>query len=99
MVHIAKDCQALGFDEQRLPRVSEDQSRKKRRPASGVDVDYISGLPWIVTEDFVIRSRAPLFADVSKILFCQYTSGSTMEPKVDGDHENILHTFPLDDRP
>src|SRR6202007_2657403 len=79
MVHIAKDCQASGI----LTSADYHASLKTNLArsgvsASGVDVDYISGLPWIATEDFVdpISDRLPV--DPSKILFLQYTSGSTM---------------------
>jgi thioester reductase-like protein len=97
MVHIAKDCQAAGILTSRDCQASlKTNLARSGVSASGVDVDYISGLPWIVTEDFVdtISGRPPV--DPSKILFLQYTSGSTMEPKgVIVTHENILTTYPL----
>ena len=97
MVHIAKDCHAAGI----LTNIDYQASLKTNLArsgvtASGVDIDYISGLPWIATEDFVdtISGQPPV--DPSKILFLQYTSGSTMEPKgVIVTHENILNTCPL----
>ena len=96
-VHIAKDCQAAGILTSRDYHASLKTNLARRGvSASGVDIDYISGLPWIVTEDFVdtISDRLPV--DPSKILFLQYTSGSTMEPKgVIVTHENILNTYPL----
>ena len=79
MVHISKDCQASGI----LTSADYHASLKTNLTrsgvsASGVDVDYISALPWIVTEDFVdVISEVP-FADTSEILFLQNTSGSTM---------------------
>ena len=105
MVHIAKDCQAAGVLTSRdyLASLKTNLARSGVS-ASGVDVDYISELPWIATEEFVdtISDRnlnRPTF-DRSKILFLQYTSGSTMEPKgVIVTHENILNTCPLSDRP
>jgi len=97
MVHIAKDCQAAGILTSRDYQASlRTNLARSGVSASGVDVDYISGLPWIVTEDFVdtISCRPPV--DPSEILFLQYTSGSTMEPKgVMVTHENILTTYPL----
>src|SRR6202795_1758055 len=97
MVHIAKDCQAAGILTSRDYHASlKTNLARSGVSASGVDIDYISGLPWIVTEDFVdtISDRPPV--DPSKILFLQYTSGSTMEPKgVIVTHENILNSYSL----
>jgi len=96
MVHIAKDCQAAGS----LTSGDYHGSLKTNLArsgvaASGVDVDYISGLRWIVTEDFVDTISDEIFA-ASKLLFLQYTSGSTRDPKgVMVTHENILHNCPL----
>src|SRR6202050_4711713 len=97
MVHIARDCQAAGILTSGDYRASlKTNLARSGVSASGVDVDYISSLPWIATEDFVdtISDRLPV--DSSEILFLQYTSGSTMEPKgVIVTHENILTTCPL----
>src|ERR1700679_3166028 len=54
MVHIAKDCQAAAILTSRDYHASLKTNLARRGgAASGVDVDYISSLPWIVTEDFV----------------------------------------------
>jgi thioester reductase-like protein len=97
MVHIAKDCQAAGILTSRDYHASlKTNLARSGVSASGVDVDYISGLPWIPTEDFVHTISDLPAADPSKILFLQYTSGSTMEPKgVIVTHENILNTYAL----
>jgi thioester reductase-like protein len=97
MVHIAKDCQAAG-----ILTCSEYHASLKTNLArsgvatSGVDGEYISGLPWIVTEGFTDTVASESFPTPGEILFLQYTSGSTMEPKgVMVTHENILRTAPL----
>ena len=97
MVHIAKDCQAAGILTSRDYQASlKTNLARSGVSACGVDVDYISGLPWIATEDFVDAISDRPAVDPSKILFLQYTSGSTMEPKgVIVMHENILNTCPL----
>src|ERR1700761_5274577 len=90
MVHIAKDCQAAGILTSKDYHASlKTNLARSGVSTSGVDVDYISSLPWIVTESFLdIVSDKP-FTDTSKVLFLQYTSGSTMEPKgVVVSHEN-----------
>jgi thioester reductase-like protein len=98
MVHIAKDCEAAGILTSKDYHASlKTNLARSGVSASGVDIDYISGLLWIATEDFVdtIPGR-PVVVDPSKILFLQYTSGSTMEPKgVIVTHENILNTYSL----
>jgi thioester reductase-like protein len=97
MVHIAKDCQAAGILTSKDYHGSlKTNLARSGVSTSGVDVDYISGLPWIVTEDFLHPVAGVKFFEPSKVLFLQYTSGSTMEPKgVIVSHENILDTCPL----
>ncbi len=97
MVHIAKDCQAAGILTSKDYHSSlKTNLARSGVSASGVDVDYISGLPWIVTEDFHHGVANETFPEASKVLFLQYTSGSTMEPKgVIVSHKNILDTCAL----
>jgi thioester reductase-like protein len=98
MVHIAKDCQAAGILTSHDYHASLQTNLARSGVAtSGVDVEYISSLPWIATEDFVdANPHLPAAKPTSNILFLQYTSGSTMEPKgVIVSHENILETYNL----
>src|SRR5579871_1259184 len=97
MVHIAKDCNAaaiLTCEEQKASL--KTNLARSAVSASGVDVDYISSLPWIPTESFVDTVPNQRTFEPAEILFLQYTSGSTTEPKgVIVTHENILSTFDL----
>ncbi|MDE1155259.1 MAG: thioester reductase domain-containing protein [Acidobacteriaceae bacterium] len=97
MVHIAKDCQASGILTSHAYHASlKSNLTRSGVSTSGVDVDYISGLPWIATEDFRDAPGEVPDVEPSKILFLQYTSGSTMEPKgVIVSPENIMSTAPL----
>src|ERR1700753_601877 len=78
-VHIAKDCQAAGVLTSKDYHASlKTNLARSGVAASGVDVDYISRLPWIPTEDFVDSTSAIPVFEQPKVLFLQYTSGSTM---------------------
>src|ERR1700686_248878 len=96
MVHIAKDCQAAGILTSKDYHGSlKTNLARSGVSASGVDVDYIAGLRWIVTEDLVDTISDETFNGASKLLFLQYTSGSTRDPKgVMVTHENVLHNCP-----
>ena len=97
MVHIARDCQAAGvLTSQDYHGSLKTNLARSGVSASGVDADYISSLQWIVTEDFVDMISHETYTGASKLLFLQYTSGSTRDPKgVMVTHENILHNGPL----
>jgi thioester reductase-like protein len=97
MIHIAKDCQAAGvLTSQEYHGSLKTNLARSGVMASGVDADYISGLQWIVTEDFVDMISDETFTGASELLFLQYTSGSTRDPKgVMVTNENILHNGPL----
>ena len=97
MVHIAKDCQAAGILTSRDYHASlRSNLTRSGVAASGVDVDYISGLPWVVTEDFVDPIAGKLFTDSPEDSVSSVHSGSTMEPKgVMVTHENIMDTCEL----
>jgi thioester reductase-like protein len=97
MFHIAKDCQATGILTSKEYQVSLGANLARSAvSASGVDVGYISGLQWVATEDLVDAISNETFNGASKLLFLQYTSGATRDPKgVMVTHENILHNCPL----
>src|SRR6202451_909260 len=92
MIHIAKDCQAAGILTSRDYQASlKTNLARSGVSACGIDVDYISGLPWIATEDFVDTTGSLPPISPSEVLFLQYTLGSTMEPKgVIVSQKNIL---------
>jgi thioester reductase-like protein len=97
MIHIAKDCDAAAV------LTSSDYHRSLRSNLarssivnSSLDTNYISNLKWIVTEELVNTVTEQSIGNEAEILFLQYTSGSTSNPKgVMVSHENILHNCDL----
>lgn len=96
MTYIAKDCQAKAI------LTSRDYFWSIKLNLSRTNIDslftstYISKLDWINTEDFRDIHKNGFQKGHSDILFLQYTSGSTSEPKgVMVSHENILHNCDL----
>ena len=78
MVHIAKDCQAAGVLTSRDYHGSlKTNLARSGVSASGVDVDYISGLPWIVTEDFVDMISDETFNGASTTALRSFCFSST----------------------
>src|SRR5437660_12172357 len=77
MVHIAKDCQAAGIltSKDYLGTLRTNLARSGVS-ASGVDVDYISGLPWVVTEDFVDKVPDETLNGAPKTMLLQYRSAA-----------------------
>lgn len=98
MIHIAKDCEASGVLTSRTFYGSLKARLAKTGPsAAALDKDYVANLKWIVTEDL---RQSPGSAIATKrahdILFLQYTSGSTSNPKgVIVSHANVLHNCAL----
>jgi len=93
MIYIAKDCQAAAI------LTSKDyywsiKLNLSRTSISNFNLkgDYISKLKWVNTEDFRELNKNDFPESYSEILFLQYTSGSTSDPKgVIVTHKNIRH--------
>ena len=83
MVHIAKDCQAAGILTSSDYRASlKTNLARTGVSTSGVDVDYISNLPWIVTEDFVDTISGELILTLRRYCFFSTLQGRPWSPRV-----------------
>jgi thioester reductase-like protein len=97
MAHIARDCQASAVLTSRdyFSALTANLARS-RVPTSPLTTSDIFKLGWIVTEDFVDTAGTDTCSATAEILFLQYTSGSTSDPKgVMVTHENVLHNCEL----
>ncbi len=97
MAYIAKDCEASGVLTSRAFYGSLKARLAKIGPSvAALDNDYVANLKWIVTEDLGQPSGVEVIAKPHDILFLQYTSGSTSNPKgVIVSHANVLHNCAL----
>jgi thioester reductase-like protein len=97
MAYIAKDCQASAVLTSRdyYWSIKLNLSRTSIAECAFTE-SHLSKLAWINTEDFVEANKNGFPAGYSEVLFLQYTSGSTSDPKgVMVSHQNILHNCDL----
>ena len=89
---IARDCQATAVLTGRSYYWSMKLNQTRNRAATlSFKRDYLSALKWIISTDADKGARADFAEGHSDVLFLQYTSGSTSEPKgVMVSHDNIL---------
>ena len=95
MAHIAKDCDAAGVLTSRDYYRSITANLERIVAPEDQDSQYVSNLKWIASENLL----EPASTDCDSggdILFLQYTSGSTTNPRgVMVTHANILHNLTL----
>ena len=97
MALIARDCQAAAILTSR-DYVTALAAHRAQGPAPAWPpvAGDIYELDWIVTEDFVGSAGTDTCRSTTDILFLQYTSGSTSDPKgVMVTHGNVLHNCDL----
>jgi thioester reductase-like protein len=89
MIYIAQDCQAAAV----LTNKDYYWSFKLNLTRNNITKkNLVAKLLWINTTDFREIATPEVPADAAEILFLQYTSGSTSEPKgVKVTHENIIY--------
>jgi acyl-CoA synthetase (AMP-forming)/AMP-acid ligase II len=89
---IARDCQAAAVLTERSYYWSMKLNETRNSVATlSFKRSYVSSLKWIVTTDADRGARADFVESASDILFLQYTSGSTSDPRgVMVTHETLL---------
>ncbi len=92
MNFIAENCGAAALLTDREGFRQLNARRNETGVLAGPMADNLSNLPCIVTDDVIDASPHPALADQADLLFLQYTSGSTSQPKgVMVGHETLLH--------
>lgn len=93
MNFIAEDCGAKAILTDRTYYWSMQINLTRKKLAKlNFKSDTVSKLEWIVSSDARFKGSSSFQEDTSEILFIQYTSGSTNQPKgVMVSHENIIY--------
>ena len=95
MAHIAKDCDAAGVLTSRDYYRSITTNLERIVAPEDQDSQYLSNLKWIASENLLEPASTDCDSGCD-ILFLQYTSGSTTNPRgVMVTHANILHNLTL----
>ena len=98
MIHVARDCGASGVLTSREYYGSlKTKLAKADSSVTSPERDHLTRLTWIVTEDLKESPGREIASNQAHdILFLQYTSGSTSNPKgVIVSHANVLHNCAL----
>ena len=93
LAFVARDCEARAALTTRELRDSYlPHLAVLGHPPSGMDAPCLPTLEWITTDDARGIASDDLRNDPGPVLFLQYTSGSTSDPKgVIVSHENLIH--------
>ncbi len=95
MAHIAKDCDAAGVLTSRDTYRSITANLERIVAPQDQDLQYLANLKWIASENLLEPASTDCDSGCD-ILFLQYTSGSTTNPRgVMVTHANILHNLSL----
>lgn len=96
MTFIANDCGAAAILTSNAYYWSMKLNLTRNKTVFSFKSDFINDLKWIVSDDADATSSSGFCEAHSDILFLQYTSGSTNDPKgVMVTHENIIHNCDL----
>ena len=93
MNFIAEDCGAVAVLTDRTYYWSMQINLTRKKLAKlNFKSDTVSKLDWIVSSDARFKGASSFVDETSEVLFIQYTSGSTNQPKgVMVTHENIIY--------
>jgi thioester reductase-like protein len=93
LAFVARDCDArAALTTRELFRSYPKLSAERRDSTLLQSIPVLPNLDWFTTDDVRGQTSGGFYNDPGPILFLQYTSGSTSDPKgVIVSHENVIH--------